>query len=241
MQHHDHDATLISGLAAGNLTSPDRARAQATLDACTECTSLHADLVAIAAATRTLPKHARAPRDFRLSADQAARLRRGSWLRAFLTSLAGARSATRPVAAAFTSLGIAGLLVVTVLPGLFGSAASMGPERQTTSGVGGAGAPTAAPAAAPVSEAGASRAPVRNVTGAGAEVDSAASGDPDYVYGAKDQVTASDAPPVFAGPSSDLGRLSSNGSPNPILVGSLTLLAVGLLLFGLRFAGRRLR
>jgi hypothetical protein len=33
----------------------------------------------------------------------------------------------------------------------------------------------------------------------------------------------------------------SSPSPNPILIGSLALLAIGLALFGLRFAARRVR
>jgi hypothetical protein len=39
----------------------------------------------------------------------------------------------------------------------------------------------------------------------------------------------------------DGNRLSTTAPPNPVLIGSLALLAVGILLFGLRFAARRVR
>jgi hypothetical protein len=235
MHHNDHDLTLVAAHAAGDLSGPDRARAQATLDTCTVCTAIHADLISIAAATRALPKPARAPRDFRLSVDQAARLRRGSWLRAFLAPLASAGSATRPLAAAFTSLGIAGLLVVAFMPGLLGSAASRAPERESVTA---AGAPTAAPAARPVDAADASEAAGQYVPAA---VGAPTSARPAADYGVKNQATASGGPRVLAEQTDDLGRLTSTVPPNPLLIGSLALLAIGLLLFGLRIAGRRLR
>jgi anti-sigma factor RsiW len=243
MQHQDHDLTLVAGLAAGDLSTPDRDRAQAIVDACAECATIHADLIAIATAMRALPKRVTAPRDFRLGNVQAARLRRGSWLRSFLAPFAGARSATRPMAAAFTSLGLAGLLVATVLPGLLGSAASMAPERQTTGAaaaptVGAAAAPTAAPAA-PVDRAGESDVPAPN--GPGAVVDSTASQAPDGAYGAKDGSVGSEVPRTAGQESGGTGVLTSISPPNPLLVGALVLLGIGLVLFGLRFAGRRLR
>jgi anti-sigma factor RsiW len=236
MQHHDHDLALIAALAAGDLTEPDRARAQATLDRCTECTAIHADLVALAAATRALPKHARAPRDFRLSPDQAARLRRGSWLRAFLAPLASAGSVTRPLAAAFTSLGVAGLLVVAVMPGLLGAGTASAPERDRSTA---AGAPTVAPAAQPVDRADASD--DAGQLGPRAAVGGNASASPDVDFGVKNEAAGSGAPRELGEQTDDLGRLTTSAPPNPLLVGSLALLAVGLLLFGLRFAGRRLR
>jgi hypothetical protein len=236
MPHHDHDLTLLAGLAADDLSGPDRARAQATMDTCNECTAIHADLIAIAAAMRALPRHAIAPRDFRLGADQAARLRRRSWLRAFLAPLASAGSATRPLAAAFTSLGIAGLLVVTILPILGGGAASLGPERDSITVI---GAPSAAPVARPVGAADASDDAGQYAPGGAVGVPTSAGADAEY--GVNNGATASAVPREPSEQTDDLGRLTSSAPPNPLLVGSLALLSIGLLLFSLRLAGRRLR
>jgi anti-sigma factor RsiW len=244
--HAIHDATLVAGHAAGDLTDSERARAQALLDTCPPCADLHRDLVAIAAATRALPNLATAPRDFRLDAEQAARLSRGSWLRAALRPFASARSATRPMAAAFTSLGIAGLLVVTIMPGLFGSAASTGAQRERTS----AGAPTTTfgPAAAPGG----------SVAGLGdgataAPVFAAGSARPDEVDPNDSKVDAQSTDGgeevVAGGVESPAADLESTEGPravgttqaNPVLIGSLGLLGIGILLFGLRFAARRIR
>lgn len=241
--HPDHDPLLISALAAGDLDASERTRATALVDACNACAQLHQDLIAIATATRTLPHVAAAPRDFRLSDAQASRLRRGSWLRTLLAPFSGARSAARPVAAAFTTLGVAGLLVATMLPGMLGSAASLAPERDGA--VTGAAA-TAAPAPAAPGATAASGPGVVPVAG-GQSAGPASTADANY--GSKDS-TVTQAPEVAVGggststPAFDfdaIGRLATAEPPSPLLVGSLALLAVGLLLFGLRYAGRRLR
>lgn len=236
-RHHPrHDALLIAGLAADDLTSTERTRAEALRDACDECRALHADLLAIAGATRLLPAP-RAPRDFRITTEQAGRLRRTGWLATLLAPFAGARSAARPLATAFTTLGLAGAFVAVVLPGLLGGAASMAlaPEAAPTAAAGGA-------AGGPAIDSTASEAPVPQFGPAAA---STAPGG----QGAKDNAAASGAP-VF-GPSGGDGRslgagegeeLGAPSTPmNLLLVGSLGLLAAGLLLFALRFAARRLR
>ena len=254
MHDHDtHDLALIAGLAAGDLSGADRTRALAVLDTCSECTTVHADLIAIAAATHALPKRATAPHDYRLSPEQAARLHRRSWLRTILAPFAGAGSAVRPIATAFTSLGLVGLLVVSVLPGMLGGAASLAPERQSTGGgspqvsgaaaapsSGGAGAlaaPTAAPAG-PKDVAAASTVPAAVAPGKNG---STATRNPEAVFGANDNVS-SPGPPADAGQESPGSTALPSSIPvNPLLLGSLALLAIGLGLFALRFAGRRLR
>ncbi|HUG29273.1 MAG TPA: hypothetical protein VMQ65_01995 [Candidatus Limnocylindria bacterium] len=244
--HALHDAILVAGHAAGDLTDSELARAQALIDSCLPCADLHRDLTALAAATRALPNLASAPRDFRLDAEQAARLSRGSWLRTALRPFGSARSATRPMAAALTSLGLAGLFVVTIMPGLFGSAASPGAQRENT--LDGAPVSTIAPAAAPGG----------SVTGLGAQ----GSGAPIFAGGSPraDEVdpddTKVDPQPTDGKVAIDAGGVSSPGTdlgsgeespanetmqPNPVLIGSLGLLAMGILLFGLRFAARRIR
>jgi hypothetical protein len=215
------------------------------LETCQACADLSRDLLAIVAATRSLPTAATAPRDFRLTPDQAARLRRTSWLRTVLAPFSGARSATRPVAAAFTTLGVAGLLLATLLPGALGSAGSA-PERDLAQPA----AVTSAASAAPAAEAPGATAD----TGGNPQVVPAA-GRPsqasDVEYGMKGSTSA---PPdvAVAGPTttraaapevldSDARLRASVDAPSPLFIGSVALLAIGLLLFGLRLAGRRLR
>lgn len=232
--HASHDVVLIAGHAAGDLTDSERARAQSLLASCQECGQLRRDILGIASATRALPNLASAPRDFRLQPQQAARLRRGGFLRSILAPFGGARSATRPMAAAFTSLGVAGLLVGAMLPGMLGGAAAGPAGREQT--LGAAAAPSQVPAAPPGSE-------------VGGPVSSAGE---DNEYGVKDgSPRATDSVAVLqgagdgdgedAGAGETPGRTTFVAPPSPIIVGSLALLAVGLSLFALRFAGRRLR
>jgi len=250
LDHTLHDRSLIAGLAAGDLSDPDRNRANELLASCDDCTQLQADLLAIALATRQLPAPIAPARDFRLTDAQAAGLRRGSWLRAALRPFGASRSAVRPVAAAFTSLGVAGLLVATLLPALLGQAAGGAPEQDTGRTLANAPAATAAPAFVP------------EVPGAQAGAPTA--GDAGYAAGAHASATpgsstavktvvGSTAPGAVAvsGPTasgtrsgvevSPISRDLATASPNLLVIGSLAMLAVGVALFGLRFAGRRVR
>ena len=72
--HADHDPELIAGLLDGDLAGPELATAQLMVVACPQCAALHADLIALSIATRAQPSPAR-PRDFLLTAADAARLR----------------------------------------------------------------------------------------------------------------------------------------------------------------------
>ncbi len=249
--HTRHDVNLIAGHAAGDLLDSERVQADNLLATCRPCADLHRDLLAIALATQALPAPAAPTRDFRLAPEQAERLRRGSWLRAALRPFGATRSATRPMATAFTSLGIAGLLVATVLPALLGgSAASSAPQRETLSGA--APVATSAPAAAPVTSAGSGpgAAVVPTSPGGAYNVDNAASGGPAASNGTKAEGSPSGGPQAAVagdvgtgtnGRQSTPERTDLASPPNLLLIGSLGLLAVGLLLFGLLFAGRRLR
>lgn len=249
--HPDHDLSLVAAHAAGDLANSERTRAEAQIDTCGECADLHRDLIAIAAATRTLPNLTTAPRDFRLTPDQAARLVKRGWLRTVLAPFGATRSAARPMAAAFTSLGLAGLLVATFLPGLMGSAASA-PTNESRDQAAVGGGPTAAPAApaatsAPLVPAAAGGQPAPNATS-----------NPDDAYAVKNrggatgaagatgapEIAVAGGTPTQAPSAADLGARAdalTTTATNPLLIGSFALLAVGLLLFGLRFASRRLR
>jgi hypothetical protein len=235
--HAQHDTTLIAGHAAGDLIATQASAASALLASCSDCTLLHRDLVAIAAATCALPRAARAPRDFRLDAEQAVRLRRGSWLRVLLRPFASAHSAARPMAAAFTSLGVAGLLVAAFVPGLIGGGAASAPTTEGRNALEAAGAPSpTAPGVDSVdpmfggpqhpgsSEAtdksldSASQAPILAAGGAGGGTGDNAGEETDGAH-----------------------SISQASPPNLLVVGSLGFLLVGLLLFGLRMAARRVR
>ena len=240
--HARHDRYLIAAHAAGDLSNLDTAAAARLLAECSDCAELHRDLVAIAAAMRALPAIARAPRDFRLSAEQADRLGRGSWLRSLLRPFGAARSATRPMAAAFTSLGVAGLLVATIVPGLLGSAASA-PTRDADFAAG----PASTQAPANPQEVAGPTAAAQGAPGAAqpsvASVDVKQAEDSGMSVAMGGQAGSTAEPDAFDNGAAGANQpLRVGGTPvNPLALGSLALLAAGLALFGLRFAARRLR
>lgn len=238
--HARHDDTLIAAHAAGDLSDTDRLRVDTLLASCTACADLRRDLLAIALATRTVPAPFALTRDFQLDEGQAARLRRGSWLRTVLAPFGATRSAVRPVAAAFTSIGVAGLLVATMLPGAFLASA---PGQARDQGLGGL------PAASEAAEfqAGDSVPPDRvGQEGTGGPLAPGATDDSKAGPASSDgnvQVAA-------GGKTDDAGAPGSvtNPSPmiappvvNPLAAGSVALLVLGLVLLGLRLAARRLR
>ena len=123
--HATHDRALIAARAAGDLRGPDLELADSLRSTCSSCRELHDDLVAIATATRHLPAPTRpAALDFTISSERAATLARGDLWRRLLRPFGRSGSwAGRPLAAALTTIGFAGLLLAA-LPGLqLGSAA----------------------------------------------------------------------------------------------------------------------
>jgi hypothetical protein len=131
--HADHDALLVAALAADDLAGTDRDHATSLIETCAECMTLHDDLVAIARATASVPPPiATRPRDFRLTPEQAARLRPSGWRRA-LGAFASPRLAfTRPLGIGLTTIGLAGVLVTNIPLG-FGSASSAGAAPMSAS------------------------------------------------------------------------------------------------------------
>jgi hypothetical protein len=107
--HARHDRLLVA-------QSLDRgARRSPMVELCVRCAALYADLVAL---TTALPLSAvpSRPRDFRLSASDARRLRRSHWW-GWLAILGSARDAlTRPLAIGFTTAGLVGLLLTAGPP-----------------------------------------------------------------------------------------------------------------------------
>lgn len=72
-RHDERHELLVASLLDRDESAPDRAVAEGLLTTCPACAGLHADLVALSAATRELLPAAR-PRDFRLTAADASRL-----------------------------------------------------------------------------------------------------------------------------------------------------------------------
>jgi len=120
--HADHDELWLVAYAAGDLPDPERIAAEELVRSCPDCARLVEELRLIRAATASLPAPRRR-RDFRLTADDAARLRPRGWRR-LLVPLAGPRFAfTQPLAAGLVTIGIAVLLLTTV-PGSLSESAS---------------------------------------------------------------------------------------------------------------------
>ena len=107
--HAQHDLLLVASLAAGDLAGADRDHAAAQIASCPDCATVHDDLIAIARATAALPP-AVAPRDFRLSPEQAAALRPVGWRR-LVAAIGGSRPLmSRQLGIGLATIGLAGLL-----------------------------------------------------------------------------------------------------------------------------------
>jgi hypothetical protein len=236
--HADHDLLVIAAGTDPDADSAARTAADRQSAACHECDEVARDLRAIAAGLQSLPRSIPAPaaRDFRISPDQARRLQRGNGLRRLLRPFGpGGLPSLRPMAAAFTTLGIAGLLFTLVLPGMTTLRMSSGAAPGAILAPAGAGdgvrsqtttkenASTFVPAAP-------------NVASSPAPVDAATS--PAAVdFGAR-----TSGPPAQQPPSQDTPTPTASVSAwSPTAVLSVVLLAVGVLLFVLRLAAYRLR
>jgi hypothetical protein len=247
--HGRHDLLAVAALADRHATGEEAVRAQAQVDACTECAALHAELVSLANATRQLPAMER-PRDFQLRPQDAQRLR-PNLIRRLFGSFGTARDGfSRPLAVGLTTLGLAGLMV-GILPGtlsLGGGSASGGPadgsvpqqEIQQTLGAASA-APAPAPAAggAPAAQPGSSAQPAEGFgfdNGDGTISAPAPSGGNTF----NQRNNADGGPVMVAGEPESLLSISDESSgASQLIVISGTLLIVGLGLFALRWTSRR--
>jgi hypothetical protein len=125
--HARHDPLVVAALAAGDLAGTDRDHATALIESCAECATLHDDLIAIARATASVPPPiATRPRDFRLTPEQAARLRPTGWRRVVGAFASPRLAFSKPLGIGLTTIGLAGLLIgnIPLGFGLGGSAAS---------------------------------------------------------------------------------------------------------------------
>jgi hypothetical protein len=124
-RHALHDEELIAAFAAGDLDDAnEQDRARALVDRCSMCRDLKRDLAVIRTAVKaagTATERAAtmaAPRDFRLSPEDAARLLPGSPIVRVARRLGwrarldlGIAAFGRPVGAAMATFGVAGLLI----------------------------------------------------------------------------------------------------------------------------------
>lgn len=262
--HASHDTLLVASLADHSLPASEREEAESLAAACGLCAALHADLMALRAATRAMPTPAR-PRDYTLTADDAARLRPPGWRR-FIAAFGTPRDMfSRPLAVGLTTLGLAGLLIATVPSVLLqGSATSAPPVAQDAAsnasgaplditGAGAEAAPgstgPAVPAAAPSAD---YAGPVAASPRFGPVISdrNAATVPPDQPSAAPSQGGTTNSPakgaPAASGPTNDvtgsgaerLAAETATGVPTMIVV-SGALLIVGLGLFLARWAARR--
>jgi cytochrome c551/c552 len=250
--HEAHDRLLIASLVDRSIADPERARALEQVRACGACAELHAELVALSAATKALPTPLRR-REFTLSPADADRLRVRGWRR-LIAAIGSSRDAfSRPLALGFTTLGIAGLLLSSVsLP--FGGAASGQRSLETVgapvgdSAAGSAtqefaaeasGAPVAPEASGPAM---AAAAPSSAPSEAAQPVPAASPGEvpPDVLF------EGGESSPLPGEPAADRSIFntafdqSGSSGPSPMFVVAAALLVIGLGLFGLRWTARRL-
>ncbi len=123
-RHALHDEELVAAFATGSLDDDaEIARARQFVDRCVACRDLHHDLEQIGGAIRASAQFtATAPRDFRLSVEDAMRL--GGTVRAggFLARLRNAvGGVARPLGASMAALGIVGILVGSATTGSLGA------------------------------------------------------------------------------------------------------------------------
>src|SRR5436190_17684533 len=82
--HASHDLQLLASVADHELDAATQADLDAMVATCTECAGIAAELRILAAGLADLPNEIPAPRDFRLSPEQAAGARRGGLWRTLL-------------------------------------------------------------------------------------------------------------------------------------------------------------
>jgi hypothetical protein len=249
--HVSHDLLLVAAHVAGDATPQEADRAAALLAGCPECREVAADLASIARASRTLPAPPRA-RDFRLSPEQAARIRNRSILDRVAAALLAPRGVGRALAPTLMTLGLAALMI-SALPGSLGQAASMGPrdagDRVVTgpsapaafdsAGETGAPVPAGAPEVAKSSSvptaaptAGAIAAPVTGDSAlprASGRSASPAAGAQELAGGGRNAATSSASPVPAAPTDQTLFQLSVQGPP-PLLILAIVLFGAGTLL-----------
>lgn len=211
-RHALHDEELIAAFATGSLDEEsDFERARSLIERCTACRDLHRDVAAIGSALRMDAKGMMtAPRDFRLTVEDAERLGGTVLVGGFLARLRRSMvSFAAPIGASLAALGIVGLLV--------GSAALSGRA---------ASSPNAAGTGST-----ASNAPAELQTGEGQPVSGPKSSDRTSAYEPQSSAYATQ---VDTPTPRDTAAVDSNPSMW-LLVGSVALLVAGVVLLFVTF------
>ena len=240
-------AALLVALDAGDLDGAELRRAEALATSCAGCADLLRDLAAIRVALPAVPVPSRR-RDYRLTPEDAARLRPSGWRRA-LAWLAAPGSTVRPLATGLAALGVVGILLTAGLPGfgaggvavLSTAGAPMVGQPAEDAGTGtrsqdGNYAPEAAPSGVPAAAATPeptvlpSHAP-DEVPGAGL----AGEASPPVPAASGERNGVGSSPDDFGGPGKAAPTaIAEGGGPSLPLVLSVVLLAVGLGLLAAR-------
>ena len=220
--HAGHDRQLVVAFACGDLPAEDAADARALIARCRRCAALVDEIALISAATgRDLVAPPR-PRDFRLTSDDAERLR-GNAITRLLRRLGSPRlQVLQPLAGAAMAIGIVLLATTAVLPGL--GSAGAAPAALTTIGsaVGDETARDAAGGGAEAVPGNGQVAPAASVAPAPASPDIAAYSETDASTKANVTELAETVPPV-----------------DPVLPIGLGLLVVGALVLLIRVLAQR--
>jgi hypothetical protein len=211
-RHALHDEELIAALAAGDIDdSAEAERARAIVERCVMCRELHDELLVIRSAIQASGSAAQraatrpAPRDFRLTVEDAARLRPGSPVARLGARLGwrgrvslGMAAFGRPLGAGLATLGVAGMLI--------GSLVLSGSPMALMAGAG----------------AGASSAPAAQGTASAAEASDVVSS---TELGERTKEGGSPVPSQPGGPSSAAGLLLFGGSAALLVVGVALVIA----------------
>jgi hypothetical protein len=217
--HAGHDRPLVVAYACGDLDADDARAARAVIDGCRSCAALARDVSLLQAFVATDLGAPRRQRDFRLSADDADRLRAGPVTR-LLRRLGGPGMALlQPLAGAALAIGLVLVVAIGVVPslrlGAGGAVPALGPASDSRAGTSAEDAAGGRNGSSPVPAALATAAPEENQFGQAGVIDTPT------------QPTKSLAAPPTPG-------------PDPGLLGGLVLVVAGGAVLVVRLAARRI-
>jgi hypothetical protein len=150
--HARHDRLLVSRFAAGDEYPGEAEQARALVAACAECAGLAQDILALSSAAAQLGAPGR-PRDFRITPEQADRLRGSTFERLLRRIAAPGLAPARPLAGVALSVGLMMAVAGAALPAAGGPMDDMTFQRAGAEGVPMATADYGEPAAQPWPEA----------------------------------------------------------------------------------------
>jgi hypothetical protein len=247
--HASHDRLLIVAGLEADASAVERSRLERQLRDCADCRALAADLAAISASIHSDLPLPRRPRDFRLSADQAARLRGTPLSRLFERLAAPGFGSLQPLAGVAMALGLTLIVLNSVSLPFAGSAAApaaLNADDRTVTAEGAPGAAATLDAAGslvPVPAAASPWTTGRQDTdtsgsGGGKSAQPAASPTTGAALGPMDS-SVTPQPSTDARLSSESGEDRGTGPPAGIVAGLALFLTGSFLLLARRLARRR--